>query len=215
MSSGKPTCLTTFRAILHPTTACLCILGLHVPLLQDWSAYHVCSSWVPVLLALQLAGSSPLICAYKSDMPACTPCVSLGLRGRAGRALKHENKGRCKHSPLSGKLCLTERRKVAASATNGENSSSPSLFTAVAAVAVKVYRFVDAQFLPVALISALTVGYFQPAAAVAAKEAGIGKAATLVIFILSGVFFTFLCAVISESSHTRRLQRVMWVIYTC
>lgn len=68
------------------------------------------------------------------------------------------------------------------------------------AVADKVYRFVDAQFLPVALISALTVGYFQPAAAVAAKEAGIGKAATLVIFILSGVFFTFLIhAVCNES----------------
>lgn len=99
--------------------------------------------------------------------------------------MQHDNTGLCKNKP--GQHRFTARHTVVVSARDGDKASSPSMFTAVGD---KIFHFVDAQFLPVALLSALTVGYFQPAAAVAAKEAGIGKAATLVIFILSGTCTT-------------------------
>jgi hypothetical protein len=84
-------------------------------------------------------------------------------------------------------LYLSRRSIVIASAERADASSFPGAHSLAVAVD-KVYKFVDAQFLPVALLTALLVGYFQPARAVAAKDAGIVSVATLLIFLLNGTF---------------------------
>lgn len=123
-------------------------------------------------------------------MPVCTLPASIGahVRARAGR-LQPDRIGLCKHR--SRQHSFEGYHTVLASASNRDKSSSSDAHRlgspqAVVRLCHRIYKFADAQFLPVALLSALTVGYFQPAAAVAAKDAGIGNAATLVIFILSG-----------------------------
>lgn len=122
-------------------------------------------------------------------MPAYTPPRGLGVRvpGNPAR-LTHRATGRLCKKYQSRRL--KESCIPAASPDSGEGSSTSGLQSAVVETARKIYSFVDAQFLPVALLSALTAGYFQPEVAVAARDAGIGNVATLVIFILSGALST-------------------------
>lgn len=133
-----------------------------------------------------------------STLPGARPfqsLVPLGLRGPSSPHGKpfHIRQLMTSQAPLSGAGGAGSGAAAAAAASSGGSAGAAGAGAAgVRAGANKSFfsrlgQFVSDQFLPLALITAMTVGTLFPEPGLAAAQAGYAKLATVGIFFLSGV----------------------------